>query len=131
VLLDEIAAFLSDRGYGTVGANILFSTPATPDRVVVLTEYPGDEPVHVKRRVGPVIERPRFQVTTRDLDAAAARLLAERIYRDLTGFYGEINGVAYSRILALQPPFFLMRDESRRTSFNNNYRVWKQPSPIE
>ena len=128
---NEIAEFLQDRGFGILGTDIFFQMPTSPDRAIAILETPGDAPITCKRRIGPVLERPRFQITVRDLSYADADRLSGRIYRELMGFHGIINGIGYSRILALQSPFWLRRDESRRTEFVNTYQAWKQPSLVE
>jgi Bacteriophage minor capsid protein len=129
MLTGEIADFLQDRGYGLLGTNILYSMPTSPDDVIVITQTPGDTPITVKGKVGPVLDRPRFQITVRALVPSTAELIAYSIYKDLTRFRGEINGIAYSNVIPLQEPFWLRRDESRRTEYTNTYQAWKQPSP--
>ena len=131
MLTGELAEFLQDRGYGILGTNILYRVTPTPDDIIVVAQTPGDTPITVKGRSGPVMERPRFQITVRALNASNAEILAYRIYHDLTNFKGELGGVGYAKILPLQGPYWLRQDESRRTEFINTYQAWKQPSPTE
>lgn len=130
MLLTEIAAKLQAEGLGTLNTSIFFSLPDTPDNVIVIYQNPGEEGIHVKGRVNPVIERPRFQIGVRDKSTATAYTKCERIYQILDGFSGALSGVGYARITALQPPFFLNRDENGRTTVTNNYRVSKELSTI-
>src|SRR5215212_1460575 len=130
MLLTEIAAHLQAEGLGTLNTSIFFSLPDTPDNVIVIYQNPGEIGIHVRGRANPVIELPRFQIAVRDKSTANAYAKCERVYRALDGFAGVLSGVGYARIAALQPPFYLNRDESGRTSVTNNYRVSKELSPI-
>ena len=131
MLLDEINDHLVANVAGVSGSDLFRSLlPATPDDAVALFEYPGEPTMHVKGRHGPVHELPRFQVLVRSKGYAAAREKAERVHRLLDGFSGELSGVGYGRITALQSPFFLSRDDSGRPRIVCNYRVIKEPSPL-
>jgi len=127
MILEEVAAYLQAEGMGNAG---LGSLPNTPDDAYALFEYGGSAPMHVKQLQAPILEYPRFQVITRSKSYSTARLKAERIYRLLTGYSGLMGGVEYSRVKALQSPFFLDRDDAGRARFVCNYSVIKELSPI-
>lgn len=130
MLLTEIAAYLQAEGLGTLNTSIFFSLPDTPDNVIVIYQNPGEQGLHVRGQANAVIELPRFQIAVRDKSTANAYAKCERVYRALDGFEGVLSGVGYGRIAALQTPFFLNRDETGRTSVTNNYRVFKEKSPL-
>jgi hypothetical protein len=127
MLLEELSAFLQANDHPSAG---LGSLPGTPDDAFALYEYGGEAPQHVKDEQAPVFETPRFQVITRSKSYMTARVKAERIYQLLAGYSGQIEGVRYARITALQSPFFLDRDDAGRARFVTNYAVRKELSPL-
>jgi hypothetical protein len=127
MILEEVSSYLSTNGHPSAG---LGSLPNTPDDAFALYEYGGSAPMLVKRVQAPVLEYPRFQVITRSKSYATARIKAERIYRLLAGYSGLMGGVGYSRVKALQSPFFLDRDDAGRARFVCNYEATKELSPL-
>lgn len=118
-------------GNVTVGQSLFsYPWPVAPDMAVLIGEYPGEAGVHVKDLKEPVLERPRFQIQVRAKRYPDARLLAERVYRFLNGYRGDLGSVYYSRIEALSPPAFLRWDESGRALVVCNYKANKERSPL-
>ena len=125
--VDEVLAHLAANGHPNGGKGNL---PGTPDDAFACWEYGGSEGEHVKGQAAPTIEKPRIQVIVRSKFYDTARLKAERIYRLLNGFSGSLGGVAYFDIRALQPPYYLDRDDLNRVRFVWNMKVKKELSPL-
>lgn len=131
MVAEEVATFLQEQGYGTLGTNIFLTFPNLPDDAISVSEYPGEPPVHVRGRKEPSMERPRVQVLVRSKSYRTARARAERIFRLLNGYSGPVSGVGYALISAVQSPFFLSQDEGGRYRIVANYSVLKELSPVE
>ncbi len=127
MIIDEILAHLAANDHPGGGKGNL---PATPDDAFALWEYGGEQGQHVKDQKAPAIEKPRIQVIVRSKSYDTARLKAERIYRLLDGFSGSLVGVEYFDMRALQPPYFLDRDDLTRVRFVWNMKVKKELSPL-
>lgn len=130
MLLEDISTHLIENGAGGASSIFLGSIPDTPNDVVGLWEYGGSPPEHVKDQKLPVEELPRLQVITRSASYPTGRLKMEEIYQLLVGYEGVLNGVTYKSIRALQPPFYLDRDDKNRARFVCNFEVVKEVSPI-
>lgn len=95
-------------------------SPASPDNVVVLTEYAGSAAI----RFATVTNR-SVQVSTRNVKANDARIKAQQIYQalysesQLVHFTDERWGQVYLR----QTPFKLSVDEKGRTTYAFNIGV--------
>ena len=127
MLIEELSGYLAANGHPSAGLGAL---PSTPDDAFALWEYGGQPPLHVKQSQSIIMEYPRFQLITRSKSYPTARLKAEYIYRLLTGFRGELSGVGYCRIHAMQSPYFMDRDDVARARFVCNFEAYKAPSPI-
>ena len=99
------------------------SPPAVPDDLIVLYEYPGSPPVHVKGARTPVQRSPRFQVVCRSKSATTARAKAEEVFGLLSGYSGAVGGTAYASIRALGEPFPLDRDADGRARYATNFEA--------
>lgn len=131
MISEEIAAYIEANGEGSVNTDLFFAgLPDLPDSATAIWEYGGEQPLHVKDRAGPVREFPRFQIIVRAKSYTVAREKAERIYRLLDGFKGELDGVGYASVRALQSPFFLGRDDKNRTQIVCNYQAAKELSSL-
>lgn len=130
-ILDDIGDVLSSGGVGTVGVSIFKGTmPSTPDAVIALYETGGPAPVHAMAK-GPgtaLVERPHVQVLSRDLRADSARKTLQDANRLLDALGRTINGVRYLSVFAIQPLFFLERDETNRMTYACNYEILRVPS---
>jgi hypothetical protein len=132
VMLDEIAEYLDHQGYKVYGTDLFtYEAPDTPDRVALLTSYPGEEPLRVKGMPLPIQERPRMQISNRARNSIVAEQDALLVANLLDGFRGIISGVEYSSIRALQSPHRMPgRDNKNRVWVVCNYAIVKEPSPI-
>ena len=99
------------------------SPPAVPDDLIVLYEYPGSPPIHVKGVRTPVQRSPRFQVVYRSKSATTARAKAEEGFGLLSGYSGVVGGTAYASIRALGEPFPLDRDADGRARYATNFET--------
>lgn len=115
-VIDDLAAQLEVAGVGTVGTTIFKSQlPDEPDTALVLLATPGAPPKDVMGAGGPAIDYPRVQVVARATGFVAADALATQAYDALHAITNQtLSGTYYLRVVALQPPFQLDRDEKRR-----------------
>lgn len=132
MILDEIAEYLHAQGVANYGVDLFtVAAPDTPDRLTLLTSYPGEEPVRVKDRQLVVHEKPRIQVSNRSRNAIQAERDAFFVFQYLDGFRGVLSEVTYSSIRGLHTPYGMPgRDSKNRLWFVCNYAVVKEPSPI-
>lgn len=116
MVLDDLVDYLAPLVAGTPLQKGFFQ--ALPDTAIALMETGGFPSQHVYGGTLPlaaVIEEPTIQVKARAKDYLSAMSQCRLVYRLLDGLRDlDINGVTYHFIRALQPPFFLMRDEVHR-----------------
>lgn len=129
MVLDDLAAYLATQGCGTLATDLFVSQlPATPDLCTALFEYEGQASLRAMA-AGPgaaLAERPNVQVVVRGGTYAAARSRIEAAYMHLDGLsFTSSSGVRYMDCAALQPPFFLDRDETGRSRLAFNIAVVK------
>ena len=128
-LLEDISLRLDTQGRGTRGTNLFISrSPDSPDNVVVVWEFMGQEPYNTMGPSGtaPYVKRPRFQIVVRNTSYASAQTLADQIFTDLHWFSGTIDSTDYLLIRALDQPFSIGEDENRRAQLACNYRSWNR-----
>jgi|TARA_R110002020_G_scaffold2230_4_gene10432 hypothetical protein len=126
-LLTDISARLDSQGRGTRGTDIFVArSPSSPDNVIVIYEFMGQEPYNTMGPSGtaPYVKRPRFQVVVRNTSYASAQTLADQVYSDLHWFKGTIGSTSYLLIRALNQPFSMGEDENKRAQLACNYRAW-------
>ena len=138
-LVGDVGSILSDRGFGTVGRDILLSQFAdfegAPDDMIVLYEYAG-LPLN---DMDPAFCQMSLQVCVRSKAYTKALDLAQQIsalLRDIGNAVRsfepiQVGNTRYYRFKALQPPYPLKEDEMGRTYITQNYRVWARPMKEE
>ena len=113
-LLDDLSTHLTPL----VGVPVQKgSLQEIPDSVVALRETGGFPSQHVHGRGAgqAIVDEPTVQVVTRAKDYQTAMATARTAYGVLDGLRDTVlNGLLYHLVRALQPPFFLMRDENHR-----------------
>lgn len=127
---DELAAYLSDKGVGTLGATIFLGSkaiiPTGDGPFLSLTETGGTNP---RRSTTSKTQRPSLQVLARAKRYIDARLMISKAYEVLDGVYNtEISGVRYVSITARQEPTDIGLDGASRVMIVFNIDVEKQPS---
>jgi len=131
VLLNEIAAFLSTvTGLTTVDIR-KGGMPATPDVVMVVSEYGGSPPDLGFGVSGIQYEHPGLQITCRGVayDYMTPRGYVVLAYQALSTVQGTVlSGTLYHLIRPVQTPFLMNRDENQRCVFACNFDVEKVPS---
>lgn len=133
MLLDAIASHLQANAIGTVGTDLFKSfLPDSPDAAVAIFEYTGRASDKAFGNPNVLVENARFQIlvrSARDNVAnayATARTKAQTICTLLDGVGNlTLSGVVYLYIEALQPPFFLQRDDNTRSLIACNYEAQK------
>lgn len=118
---EDVATLLASKGLGVLGTNIGTEYPPSPDDFLTVRAYGGEAP-ETSKGTGPLLRRPRVQISCRSKSARAAGERAELAYGHLAGFHGEISGTGYT-IRALGEPFSLGRDESERERVVCNYEI--------
>lgn len=132
-LLDAQYTELIKPSAGTPATSNLFianlptqTSPAVPDRAVVLSEYPSGSPGET---FGDPFkwEKTRLQVLVRDKSFLAARDLSYKIWRFLGAVEEQdIGGVRYHKIKALGTPSSIGPDSSDRQRLTVNFDIMKQ-----
>lgn len=127
-VLDDLALYLEQGGVAT-RADTLFANflPDEPDTAMGLFEYSGIEAVKpmASSPGAAVVEQPFVQILSRSSDSVVARAKAQAAHSLLDGFHGTLNGNAYGWIAAMQPPFYMQRDQNDRVWFSFNIAVKK------
>ena len=124
---------------GTLGSTVMVNIrPDQPDNLISVTEYPGEmSDSGMGNPDSTALDNARVQVLVRNKDASVAHSTAVSIYESIDGIgHVTINGVEYTFIRALQPPFLIGRDQSgaqpvgagNRVMFGFNLRVQKRRS---
>lgn len=128
MLVEDIANLLQTEGHGTRGTDlILYQLPDAPDTVTAIREYEGGDVELVQNTTTPFEADVRFQVVTRAPTIAAARSKAQDIWITLSALRNvDLDGTFYQRVLPLQAPFVLTRDENDRWIIGCNYTVRKE-----
>ena len=114
MLLDDLSLYLTPELPYPVQNGFL---QELPNEVVALRETGGFPSPHVLTSEPglAVLDQPTVQVVTRARDYVTAMLTARQAHALLDGLRErELNGVLYQFIKAMQPPFFLSRDENNR-----------------
>lgn len=127
---DEIAAYLTVKGVGTLSANIFTGSksiiPSGDGPYLQLTETGGTNP---RRSTTSKTQRPSLQVLVRAKRYKDARLMCKQAYDVLDGVYNdEISGVQYVSITARQEPTDIGVDAASRVMIAFNIDVEKAPS---
>lgn len=143
MLADDIATYLAGAGLGlSMGSssNGIFSTPfptEAGETATCVIEYGGEPPLRAMgpALTAPVVERPRFQVVSRDAsdNAMTCRSLQKDIWNKLEHHAATLAGATggttvYHFIEALSSPSFLKLDESGRVYYACNFRAQKAPT---
>lgn len=129
MILSDVRAILTSGGIGwrvfENQAPAGTSTVPAPNEMIVLYEYPGAPPLHVKGMASPAQRTPRLQVVcfSKILPGSnsfgIARAKAEEVFGLLAGYSGVVNGTRYASIRALGEPSPLPNDGDRvRVSTN-------------
>lgn len=118
MFLEEVATLIAQAGTDvTVPGGTLFFNhmPVDPDECIVLFETQGVEGDQVLDTPGTKYERPRCQVMVRGASYVEARSRIEAVYKTLDTVVNQsVNGTCYLKLRALQPPFYLDRDDNDR-----------------
>ena len=117
MLLDDLSAYLATASFAyPVQKGQLLEIP---DSVLALRETGGFPAQFVMGPTGnasqAVVDEPTLQVVTRSKDYLTAMTICRTAYDLLNGLRDiTVNNVLYHLVRALQPPFFLMRDDNQR-----------------
>jgi hypothetical protein len=130
VLMDDLADYLTGAG---IAVPIQKGTLAQdPDDVLAMRETGGFPSQHVSAVTNgyAVLEEPTVQILAR----SASYNLAEQTIRLAFGLLDglrerTLNGIVYYFITAMQPPFFLERDDNDRYVLAFNIHVRRQTTP--
>lgn len=131
-LLEDIATYLAANSTLVIGTDLFAGQiPAdAPDGVTCVYEYPGAPPIDgMGSSTAPQVALPRIQVVgrgkgTSDYNDARGRVrTAYSILHGVTELV--LSGTRYLRIMALQEPFPLSRDDNQRVLFACNFEVYR------
>lgn len=120
--ITDIAQWLSDNGYGTIGTDLFLSTmPPSPDNCTAIIDTGGNAPMTYLP-----IEQPTFQILVRNVDFETGKVILNAIQRGLHGLTNEnlagtANGSHYYYIFAQQNNQHIGRDEVGREVFSVNF----------
>lgn len=135
-VLDELKVYAAGLAVPAVPVLLVDATnlfaarmPPDPDQVVCFMETPGRGGDYALGINAPQVEHPHVQVYCRDLDYAAARAMAEALYKNFDAVGPtQLSGTYYLNIDPLQPPFPLEVDARDRWGIVFNCEVWKSQS---
>jgi hypothetical protein len=130
MLLDDLSDYLV--GAGIVTPIQKGSLAQDPDDVLALRETGGFPSVHVSARTNgyAVLEEPTVQVVARSASYSQAETTIRLAFGLLDGMRDQaLNGIDYYFISAMQPPFFLERDDNDRYVLAFNIHVRRQTTP--
>jgi Bacteriophage minor capsid protein len=142
-LVDDIATFLdaSSTAFtllsgtaGNLAKMIGLDHQHAGNTMAVLYETPGaNSEYSFSTSTGAanvVFERQSFQILSRSTAWTTARSQAQTAHALLDGLASRnlptATGTRYLQITAVQPPFFLQRDENDRFIASANYDVWRE-----
>lgn len=129
MVLAELVTYLATQSIGTAATDLFYGLmPESPDACVVLYEYGGMPNEPDLGTPNTRLEFPRVQVVTRGVknDYDGPRLKAQDVVTALTKIANQtLSGVSYKAVQAIQPPFFLRRDDNFRVEFACNFQVTK------
>lgn len=131
-VLEDLAVYLDAALPLTSGTDLFLNDmPSSPDALTVLYETPGEAPIETGGGDGrPVVQVPHVQVVTRaaPLFSEVSKQRARDVYNQLVLIANQtINGTYYLRVVPLQEPFMIRRDENERVEFAFNTAVHKGP----
>lgn len=132
----DMAAFLDSTigwlirpstALGIEVANLFISDmPDLPDACVACYQYGGEGPVQTFGNSS-LIQKPRLQVTVRDVRSQIAMERSEEIYNILKEIKEQnVNGVFYHRVIPVSEPSEIGPDSGGRERVVCNYSVWKR-----
>ena len=129
----SIARFLHQQGIGVFdevnGTNnsehnifigIMPDGANVPRDVILLNQYAGSQPL---LKALDQVQRPGLQIKCRAQYYDDAHQKAEQINRLLDQYSGEIDGLYFDEIRAIQSPFFLEQDGNERIIFCQNFHT--------
>lgn len=125
--MSELGTYLAANGGGVVvGTSLFYGTmPSAPATCASFVEYEGTG--FVRRQGGARCERARMQVLYRAETYTAGLAAIRTIMSVLDGIVNATLGSTfYQRVEALQPPFFLERDDNDRFVFAVNFQVTRE-----
>jgi hypothetical protein len=123
----DLAYYIANTlGQGTLGSGVKCNTMTeTPDAQIAVYDYGGARSVQGMGGPDPAaLEQRNCQVVVRHTNPSTASGTTETIFRALDGALDKtINGVEYTWMRAMQPPFLLARDAAERVSFAFNLEI--------
>lgn len=124
-MLDDIGAYLVTHSFGTLGTNMFIGDmPETPDVCIALFEYAGEPPEDTHDGQG--VDNPGLQVRVRGTSYSTARATISSIQDHLHTLRNTtLTATKYLFIRAVQSPFSLGRDSSKRIDLVQNFIVTK------
>jgi len=142
-LADDVAAFLVAQSTaftllsgtaGNLGKMIMLDNAHVADTFASIYETGGGGSEYAYSTstgsAAVVFERPSFQVLSRSTVYATARTQAQTAYTLLDGIADRnlptATGIRYLQITAVQPPFFVNRDENDRFVVSVNFDTWRE-----
>ena len=117
--LEDVASLISGAGVAALNTTMFLSTaasiPAGAGPYLLIVETGGLEPERLHNFAEPAYERPGAQITVRASSYVSARNMARLAFDAVDGVYNTtINGTWYREIVALQRPFDIGPDDTKR-----------------
>ncbi len=128
MLLDDLSTYLTSAG--VAAAIQKGSMQELPNTALALRETGGFPTEHVLTAQAAVLDQPTVQVVTRAADYLTAMTVARQAYAALDGARDYVVGgeQRFAMVRAMQPPFFLARDDNHRFLCAFNVHVQRQSS---
>lgn len=128
--IDELATYLGAVS-PTLGVIFKRKMPATPDAVLVISEYGGLPPEHQIGFNTFKYEHIGIQIRSRGAagETVEPRIRIQKVLKEMGKIQGiALSGTLYRFVTAQQSPFILEEDTNKRTVYAVNFVVDKEIS---
>lgn len=128
--VDELATYLGSVT-PSLGLIVKRKMPATPNKVLVITDYGGAPPEHQFGSPSFKFEHPGIQIRSRGEvgETEEPRIRLQKAFVELGKIQGiQLSGTLYRFVSAQQSPFILEEDTNKRTVYAVNFAIDKEIS---
>jgi hypothetical protein len=128
MITEHVVQYLDDMGFGTSAVDLFADNmPPNPHDAVVIQTTGGFSPTFVHDSPGVHTELPTVQVVCRSKSIVSAKAKCFAIYAALSMIRNQqVDGVFVQRMVPMQSPFPLGRDDNDRWQWVVNFMAQKE-----